>query len=681
MPEELLPKLLRKLSLRAPFLLPLAGVTGCLLDGQWLILSLSTIVVAVILKLWRILACTLLCMAIVCVQCKLAERNNALLDDFLNKNSHVVLEGTVERTLSRGCILNTGYLGVRVVLRGDTEWCTGERVRVVAEPQPPRPAPAEGMFDTERWMRSQGLAANLRLLSGESLGFPFSRYAILGYAEKIRDSLTERLMPPGTEGDIRRQVLCSLALGDKQRAEDDTLDIFKRGGCLHAFAVSGMHVGIVSGMLYGLAYLLRIPVRIRSVLILIITGVYVLVTGLAVPALRAYLMIVLVMLGMGLRRPVSMVNIWSFSALLILMISPWQIYSAGFVLSFAVYAGIGLGIFFCMKVPSWFGPNDYMPPLLYNRWHTFVLRADLALRGTVIVSLSAWLVSAPITMGFFHTITPYSFLTNIAISPLLPIVMGCGLLSALLGGIPWLGGFLQWAALKSSALLVAVVGFFADLPMSYLSTTPPMQPHESYVCNLGYGNSFAVLGNPGIVINAGNLNAARFTIEPLLFFSGCNPGVLLETTSDNAVRGGTPLLTAKYPRMHVIPAGSLKNRQHIQTSAGTYTIYPPPAELSHSYSHNGAPVITWQQPNGTRVLYIGKAPSIILASLTEEELRADVVVLGYNAEHPSNIGDLHEMTGAGLFVLLPDTPDIIASEELPGIEIMRFDEGTTLLRF
>ncbi len=681
MPEELLPKLLRKQSLRAPFLLPLAGVTGCLLDGQWLILSLATIVAASLLKLWRILACTLLCMAIVCVQCKLAERNKEQLDDFLDKNSHVVLEGTVERTLSRGCILNTGYLGVRVVLRGDTEWRTGERVRVLAEPQPPRPAPAVGMFDTESWMRSQGLAANLRQLSGESLGFPFSRYVILGYAERIRNALTERLMPPGTEGDIRRQVLCSLALGDKQKAEDDTLDIFKRGGCLHAFAVSGMHVGIVSGMLFGLAYLLRLPVRLRSVLILIITGIYVLITGLAVPALRAYLMIALVMLGMGLRRPVSMANIWSFSALLILMITPWQIYSAGFVLSFAVYAGIGLGVFFCMKVPGWFGPNDYVPPLLYNRWHTFIRRADLALRGTVIVSLSAWLVSAPITMGFFHTITPYSFLTNIAISPLLPIVMGCGLLSALLGGVPLLGAFLQWSALKSSAILVAVVGFFADLPMSYLSTTPPVQPHEAYVCNLGYGNSFAVLGNPGIVVNAGNLNAARFTVEPLLFYSGCHPAVLIETTSDNSNRGGTPLLSAKYPSMHVISADSLNNRQYINTSVGSYTIYPSPPALSRTYSRNEAPVITWQQPSGTRVLYIGSAPSIILESLTEDELRADIIVLGYNAEHPSDIRELHEITGAGLFVLLPEVPDDIALEELPGIEIMKFEESSTLIRF
>ncbi|MBR3925378.1 MAG: ComEC/Rec2 family competence protein [Akkermansia sp.] len=681
MPEDLLQKLLRKQSLRAPFLLPLVGVIGCLLGDQWLALSLAVVVVAVLLKLWRILICTLLCMVIVCMQSHLAERNKTQLTDFLNTQSHVVLEGTVERTLSRGCILNTGYMGVRVVLRGNTEWRTGERVRVVAEPQPLRPAPAEGMFDTKNWMRSQGLAANLRVLSIERLGFPFSQYAVLGYAERIRNVLTERLMPPGTEGDIRRQVLCSLALGDKQRAEDDTLNQFKRGGCLHAFAVSGMHVGIVSGMLYGLAYLLRLPVRLRSVLILIITGVYVLITGLAVPALRAYLMIVLVMLGMGLQRPVNMVNIWSFSALLILMISPWQIYSAGFVLSFAVYAGIGIGVYFCMKVPYWFGPNDYVPPLLYTRWHTFLLRSDLAIRGTVIVSLSAWLASAPITMYFFHTITPYSFLTNIAISPLLPIVMAFGLLAALLGGTPFLGALLQWAALKSSALLVSVVGFFADLPMSYLSTTPPMQPHETYVCHLGYGNSFAVLGNPGIVVNSGNMNAARFTVEPLLFFSGCNPGVLLESTSDKANCGGTPFISARYPQMRIISADSLRNKLHINSSAGLYCIYPSPVGLSRSYSHNEAPVIMWQQPGGTRVLYIGSAPSIILDRLTEDELRADIVVLGHNKEHPSDINELHEITGAGLFVLLPEVPEPIAPESVPGVEIQRCDENTTLLRF
>ena len=79
MPEDLLQKLLRKQSLRAPFLLPLVGVIGCLLGDQWLALSLAVVVVAVLLKLWRILICTLLCMVIVCMQSHLAERNKTQL--------------------------------------------------------------------------------------------------------------------------------------------------------------------------------------------------------------------------------------------------------------------------------------------------------------------------------------------------------------------------------------------------------------------------------------------------------------------------------------------------------------------------------------------------------------------------------------------------------------------------
>jgi hypothetical protein len=51
-----------------------------------------------------------------------------------------------------------------------------------------------------------------------------------------------------------------------------------------------------------------------------------------------------------------------------------------------------------MKEKPWFGPDDYIPISLRTRGEMRWSYAELALRGDIIVSLSAWLVSVPIML-------------------------------------------------------------------------------------------------------------------------------------------------------------------------------------------------------------------------------------------------------------------------------------------
>lgn len=676
-PEDTLRVALRRLFMGAPLFLPLAGVVGCLQGGQWWALSLAAVVSAHLLQLRRIFICILLCIGIAFLHDSLQQRNINLLQEQIVSSGSVELEGTVERMLNKGCILSTGVNGVRVVLRGDTPWHTGDRVRVTAVEQPLQEAAVEGMFDTKSWMKSQGLAANLRVLRGEYLGRSVSWYALLGAAESVREHLTQTIAPPGTEDDARRQVLCALALGDKSLAEQETLNIFKRGGCLHAFAVSGLHVGIVAGFLYTLAYLGHLSPRTRTVLVLTVVGVFVIVTGLAVPALRAYLMIMLVLLGLELRRRVSMLNIWSFAALLILLVSPWQLHNAGFVLSFAVYAGLGIGVRLCMNDGPWFAPDAYLPRRLYSRVQRFVCRFDFAFRGCVVVSLSAWLVSLPITMAFFHSITPISYLTNIAISPLLPFVMGAGLLSALTGWIPYLGAAVHWCALQGSALLIAVTEFFAGMPMSYLPAVAPQPQDAVMVCNLGYGESVTVLGNPGVVIGCGSPGTAGFRTEPSLFFSGFTPVALLTDRRD----AGSYVLKNTWPELHVIDGETLNHYLHMKTTAGEFLITPPPQGISLAIRRATQPLVLWK--HGKRsVLYIGNADSLTLEALPDS-LWEDVgaIILGHNEDFPVDIPQLLRKMSQGKCILLPNAPEIPADAVAPGIELLRVTDEKPLLRF
>ncbi len=648
--------MLRHQFLRAPLFLPLVAVGAAIPGGWWYALSGLMVLAAMGLRLWRIGMCALLCALVAALHTQLLEQRAA---DFCRQaewQEVVELTGTVERTLRRGCVLSTGWNGVRVVLRGETTSAVGDVVRVRAEWQQPGTPPVRGVFDPQAWMKRMGAAASLHLVEEEKLGKPLSLRTLQHWGLGMRERMARTLMPPGTEQDAARQVLCALVLGDKSGAESETMEGFRKGGCLHAFAVSGLHVGLVSGIFWLLLRLLRVrPVVIRP-LVLVAVGVYVLMTGAAVPAIRAYVMLAVVLLGYMLQQRVSLLNTWSFAALIILMVDPSQLFNAGFLLSFGVYAALCLALRLCLGEQAWFGPDDYIPASLRTRWEMRWSNFELGVRGTVIVALSAWLVSLPITLSFFHTFNSSSFLTNVAITPLLPVVMFCGLLHLCLASVPWLGVVSGWAAQNSAALLLAVVSWFGELPYAYLPAQEPAPLHSILIQGTNYGGSFTMLGNHGLLIDCGNETTAEMKTAPTLFHAGYTPAALLVTTPRVSAGGGASVLQRMWPGLTVIHAHELPPQgRAFETQAGRFTLIPAPQELPRKNAANHHPLVLWESPAG-RVLYAGNAAFAALAALPEAP--PDVAILG---QHPTQCITPADIA-AKRCILLPNVKNIDATD-------------------
>lgn len=635
----------------APLFLPLVAVVGAVMGQWWLVMSALAVLLCVCCRLWRIGACGMLCALVAWLHVQLVEERAEAFCDRAEWAEVVELRGAVERTLRRGCVLNTGWNGVRVVLRGECPYTPGDELRVLAQWQAPLPAGVRGVFSQESWMRGQGIAANLYIINSEKLGKPLSLPTIQYWGLRMRESLAARLMPPGTETDAARQVLCALVLGDKSGAEPETMEGFRNGGCLHAFAVSGLHVGLVSCILWLLLRFLRVrPVVIRP-LVLAAVGVYVLMTGSAVPAIRAYVMLAVLLLGYMLHRRVSLLNTWSFAALLILLVEPSQLVNAGFLLSFGVYAAICVAVRLCMQESAWFGPDAYIPVSLRTPWEMRRSSVELAVRGAVIVSLSAWLVSVPITLCFFHTVNPGSFLTNIAITPLLPVVMFCGLLHLCLAGVPWVGMLSGYAAQKSAALLLGVVSWFGELPYAYLPAQEPAAPHSLLVQGTGFGGSFTMLGNHGLLINCGTDATAALVTVPTLFHAGYTPAAVLLTSEAARHAGGVAELQRMWPELPIIRATELPpDGLRFDTAAGHFSIYPPPAELARKRVTDAHPVVIWESPAG-RVLYVGDAAYATYAQLDSPAV--DMAILGLHPQQPVQAADLY----AGCIICLPGSSE------------------------
>lgn len=659
--------------LAAPLFLPLVAVVSVLLGQWWWILGVAVVLLALVVRLWRVAACSLLCAATMAVHGTLWQES---AEDLRAASGLVRLTGTVSRVMDGSVLIQRGWSLAGAQLRGEgtSHFQVGDAVDVLAERVPTYSAPLPGMFDAPTWMRGQGIAATFHLVRNEGMpSRPFSLHLIRKWGLDMRAALVRRIMPPGTEADAGRQVLAALVLGARESAEEETLEGFRRGGCLHAFAVSGLHVGLVWGILWALIRMLRVrPVVARPVL-LVAVGVYVLITGVPVPAIRAYVMLAVAMGAFILRRQGNMLNTWSFAALLILMVAPHQLYNAGFLLSFAVYAAIGVGVRLCMGDRPWFGPDVFIPYRIMTTAELRYKQAELALRGVCVVSLSAWLVSLPITFICFHTFNTYAVLTNIAISPILPLVMGAGLLHLALGWIPLLGVATEWLMLRLAHVLLAVVGFFGDLPASYLPAVPPAEAESGLIMGTGYGKSCAMLGNPALVVDVGSESEAQFTVQPALFHSGRTPAAVLQTRELKGLSEGTAAFRKMYPQAALSP-----RRGSVKMAAGTYTLFAAPPDYTQTPAANQAPVVLWVSDK-RRVLYVGDAPYAAWCTIPADERRADIVILGCNPTFPVASAEELRACGAKHIILLPSAAGLkLNTERLAPAQIIRMSRRECL---
>lgn len=657
------------ISLQAlPLLPPLAAVVFCILAVEqghgvagaavspWMLGALVAVLAAAGLRLWRISLASLLCGLLALLYAGMLTESGAAMRDRAYTHGSLEVQGRVVRELERGCIVSPGWNKADIVVRGERDrmgFGLGDTVRVRGVPSVEHRPLVRGMFDAAAWRRGQGIAISLDYVEGSVLGHGFSLVDIRRIGLDIRSALLRRMMPPGAEGDARRQVLCAMVLGDKSSAEDETMDVFRKGGCLHVFAVSGLHVGLVFLICWKLFFFLRVVrPKVARPLILLLVGAYVLVTGCAVPAVRAFLMLALVMMGLMLRRRVGMGNIWCFAALVALLFAPSRLFDAGFLLSFSVYAGICLGVHFCRNDTPLVHPDPYLPRRLWRRRHRWLDLCERNTRACVVVSLSAWLVALPVTVCFFHTITPYSVLTNIAIAALLLPVMLCGILFMLLGGVPFLGTVLEWCALQCSGALIAVVGFFAGLPHAYMAACPP-QPSDSAAILTRPSGSVCILGNHGLLVNCGSAKTAEFTVQPALFHSGFQPAALLVGGKPASLGGGTDTLRQAFPRMAVLRYDSLPvGGFTYTTSAGEFRIHPAVESTPNRADSNRAPVVLWQGKS-RRILYVGDASVDTFLSVPPDERRADTIVIGRHPFQPLMDPELIRSTGAGRVILLP----------------------------
>lgn len=270
-------------------------------------------------------------------------------------------------------------------------------------------------FDYASYMARQGFFYRQKL-KPDSYVKTVRRTSLLTAAATCRLRIADYILSTPLS-ERSQQFLIAVLLGDRTFIDDDDKATFATAGLAHVLALSGLHVGLIALFIYLLLFpvdFLRHGKRLRLVLTFIILTGYAFLTGFSPSVTRALVMYAFAAMALLNYRHNESLNALCGAAVLLLAINPQTLYDTGAQMSFLAVAGI----------------------LTIGRELTAVSPKRKFL-FPVVSTLSAT-VGATTTTGiaaayYFNSFPAFFIVSNIVVVPLLPFILGLGLVAILSG--------------------------------------------------------------------------------------------------------------------------------------------------------------------------------------------------------------------------------------------------------
>jgi competence protein ComEC len=171
-------------------------------------------------------------------------------------------------------------------------------------------------------------------------------------------------------------MLNAMLFGDRAGLNRTQRVGFERTGSFHLFVVSGMHVGLLAGMVFWLARRLKLREWLATIVTIALTFGYALLTGFGAPVQRALFMTVVFLLARLLSRDRNVLNALGAAALAVLVWSPGALFEASFQMTFLAIIAIG-GIAIPLGERS-FLPYAHAAGHLWDKWEDIALPPRVA---------------------------------------------------------------------------------------------------------------------------------------------------------------------------------------------------------------------------------------------------------------------------------------------------------------
>ncbi|WP_298838521.1 ComEC/Rec2 family competence protein [uncultured Roseobacter sp.] len=335
---------------------------------------------------------------------------------------------------------------VRISLHGDqtasVDAAPGLRVMTTAHVSPPGGPVEPGGFDFQRhaWFGRLG-------------GVGYTRVPVLAIAPasegaaglaifRMRMAASARVMEvlPGDVGGVAVAVTTGARSGISQQALED----LRASNLAHLLAISGLHMGLLSGFVFALLRVvialipplaLRIPAKkAAAVGALMAASVYLALSGGNVATERAFIMVAVALTAVLFnRRAISLRGV-AIAATIVLILRPEALLGPGFQMSFAATTALVavFGYIRDHKVST--GPRWAMP-----------------VTAVLLSSGIAGLATAPIGAAHFNAVSHYGLIANLLSVPVMgSVVVPAAVLAGILApfGLDWIGLWIMGLGLQ-----------------------------------------------------------------------------------------------------------------------------------------------------------------------------------------------------------------------------------------
>lgn len=283
-----------------------------------------------------------------------------------------------------------------------------------------------GAFDFRAYCLRQGITHQL-FLSGNSYKILFRRKNFetsqwLGRCQQYILSILKKYVPGKKEAAFAEALL----IGYREDLDPSLVQAYANTGAVHIIAISGLHLG----MIYGLLLALLSPFRkfkcsawLRPFIILGGLWLFTLLAGASPSVLRSAVMFSFIALGNTLNKKTNICNNLAASAFFLLCINPNFLWDLGFQLSYAAVMGIAI----------------FMKPV----YHLFFLKNKIIdeIWKLNAITIAAQVLTLPICAYQFNQIPLMVLFANTLAVPLSGIILYLEIFLVLISGLPFAAGF------------------------------------------------------------------------------------------------------------------------------------------------------------------------------------------------------------------------------------------------
>lgn len=547
-------------------------------------------------------------------------------------------------------------------------------------------------FDFERWLFVEGYGATGYVRDGRlsSVRAPFLASRWLRFRASVAARIRETVESPDAQA-----LLIALAIGERFAFGEQHWTTLRRTGTSHLVAISGLHVGIVSVLLFfvaralclrGPAVLAVYDLEIAAAMSLSGASVYAALAGFTVPTQRALIMLAVAMAILLARRATTMAVGLSAALLFVLIWDPLAPLSPSFWLSFAAVAILWqLGVGRSGPTKRMHSPLRHVAEAARTQWGISLGLAPVVAYLFGEISLISPVVNFVAIPLFGLVLVPLTLAATLALllEPLGSMLFACAEQVAQLSYrmLAW-SATAPWAALPLPALgleqtLLLFAGAICSLPSHALpgrylgwlamlaaiaapSDGPSLGGLRATVLDVGHGlavlirtRDHALLYDTGASYPSG-FDVGREIVLPVLRSKGISRlDRVLVSHADNDHAGGLESILSAYPDTELLAGPDLDTRNALRCSRGQRwswdgvvfeILHPPPSFPS---AGNDSSCVLRVRAAGRGLLLTGD-----LERLGEESLRsagldiaADVVVVPHHGSSTSSSASLTTASG------------------------------------